>query len=178
MRGPHLLYNISCAPLFIPRPYITYGYLVNHACDGTFQYKQEEIKYSHITFTDNTVCLELIEKPPRCILKLLAEQCHMPGGCDAAYLTNLHSEFDSHPDYFKGDDRRNWDKEFGIRHYAGTVTYKVSGFVDKNRDTQQDVFFDSLEKSKKAFVMELVEYKVRWRHCGIDCPYSPDAFPP
>ena len=26
----------------------------------------------------------------------------MPGGCDAAYLTNLHSEFGAHPDYVKG----------------------------------------------------------------------------
>ena len=82
-------------------------------------------------------------------------------GGDAAYLTNIHTEFDSHKDYVKGDDRRNWDKEFGIRHYAGTVTYKVEGFVDKNRDSQQDVFFDYLEKSKKNFVHELVEFKVR-----------------
>lgn len=81
-------------------------------------------------------------------------------GCDAAYLTNIHTEFDSHKDYVKGEDRRNWDKEFGIRHYAGTVTYKVEGFVDKNRDSQQDVFFDYLEKSKKKFVHELVEFKV------------------
>ena len=80
-------------------------------------------------------------------------------GCDAAYLTNIHSEFESHQDYFKADDRRNWDKEFGIRHYAGKVTYKVEGFVDKNRDSQQDVFFDYLEKSGKAFVQELCEFK-------------------
>ena len=125
----------------------------------TLQYKQENIKFSHITFTDNTSCLEVIEKPPRCILKLLAEQCHMPGGCDAAYLTNLHSEFGSHSDYVKGEDRRNWDKEFGIRHYAGTVTYRVEGFVDKNRDSQQDVFFDFLEKSKKNFIQEICQFK-------------------
>ncbi len=81
-------------------------------------------------------------------------------GCDAAYLTNIHSEFSTHPDYVKGDDRRNWNKEFGIRHYAGTVTYAVKGFVDKNRDTQQDVFFDYLEKSDNALVQELCEFKV------------------
>lgn len=37
--------------------------------------------------------------------------------------------------------------------------YSVAGFVDKNRDSQQDVFFDFLEKSKKCFVQELCEFK-------------------
>ena len=74
-------------------------------------------------------------------------------------MTNIKKEFENHPNYCKGEDRRKWDKEFGIRHYAGTVVYSVSGFVDKNRDSQQDVFFDLLGKSKSPFVQQLVEYR-------------------
>ncbi|ODM96275.1 Unconventional myosin-X [Orchesella cincta] len=119
-------------------------------------YKSEGLNISEITFTDNNQILELIEKPPRCILKLLTEQCHLPKGSDLGFLNNLHSEFDTHhPCYEKGDDRRNWDKRFTIKHYAGNVMYTVHGFVDKNRDVQQDLFFNTLGESTHEFIRNI-----------------------
>ncbi|XP_075982800.1 unconventional myosin 81F isoform X2 [Anticarsia gemmatalis] len=120
-------------------------------------YRQEGIVYNQIQFTDNAACLELLEKPPRSLLKLLSEQCHMPKGSDGAYLTNIQGEFGEHQSFVKGA-RRKWEEEFGVQHYAGAVTYSVQGFVDKNRDTQQDAFIDHLSRSANPFVRELADY--------------------
>ncbi|KAJ2953414.1 hypothetical protein O0L34_g1004 [Tuta absoluta] len=134
-------------------------------------YKLEGIKYSQIQFTDNSACLELLEKPPRSLLKLLSEQCHMPKGSDSAYLTNIQGEFGEHQSFVKGS-RRKWEEEFGVQHYAGAVTYSVQGFVDKNRDTQQDAFIDHLSRSQNPFVRELADYVADLAPPGHDMSLS------
>ncbi|CAH2045125.1 unnamed protein product, partial [Iphiclides podalirius] len=134
-------------------------------------YRQEGIIYNQIQFTDNAACLELLEKPPRSLLKLLSEQCHMPKGCDGAYLTNIQGEFGDHQSFVKGS-RRRWEEEFGVQHYAGTVTYSVHGFVDKNRDTQQDAFIDHLSRSANPFVRELADYSQDLAPPGHDLTLS------
>lgn len=117
----------------------------------------------HITFCGSVMWTvhPLVQNVPCCIHSETKICLLMFQGSDLAYLTNLHAEFDGHPNYVKGDDRRRWEKEFGIQHYAGCVTYSVEGFVDKNRDVQQDVFFDFMSRSTNEFVQELTMYQVR-----------------
>ena len=78
-------------------------------------------------------------------------------------MQKIHHELDCHAHYVKGQDKRNWAREFGIRHYAGVVVYQANGFLDKNKDVQQEMFFDILEDSQSEFVTEIVQYRVR--HC-------------
>lgn len=132
-------------------------------------YAAEGIEFSHIHFVDNTACLELLEKSPSCVMKILAEECRFPKGTDETYIAKQHNEFEPHPHYIKGD-RRQWHLQFGILHYAGPVMYKVAGFLDKNKDVQQAQFFGVLETSRNGFVRGLPDFQdligVIWSHVG------------
>lgn len=48
----------------------------------------------------------------------------------------------------------------GIHHYAGPVVYQIKRFLEKNKDVQQDMFFDSLEVSTNPFSREITKYRV------------------
>lgn len=81
-------------------------------------------------------------------------------GSDQSYLEKLHHELGRHSHFVKGADKRLWSVEFGIRHYAGPVTYVVRNFLEKNKDVQQDMFFDFLEKSSCEFAREVTKFRV------------------
>jgi myosin-7 len=123
------------------------------------EYIREEINFAHIEFTDNTICLELLEKPPMCVLKLLDEECKIPKGSDTFYLEKQHAGLGAHPNYIKGKDQRRHGIEFGILHFAGAVTYTVDGFLMKNKDVDQALLFDMMRDSTDPFVKDVTRFQ-------------------
>ncbi|XP_072920381.1 myosin-IIIa isoform X1 [Hemitrygon akajei] len=96
------------------------------------EYKQEEVEWKTISFKDNKAILDLFLAKPLGILSLLDEQTAFPQATDWTFVDKLNHGFKRNPNFKLG---RSHDPVFTVVHYAGTVQYNASGFLEKNRDT-------------------------------------------
>ncbi|KAK3106305.1 hypothetical protein FSP39_017437 [Pinctada imbricata] len=105
------------------------------------EYIKEGIEWIHVEYFNNAVICDLIEKPNVGILAMLDEECLRPGTVtDDTFLEKLNQGCKDHPHYESKGCRKNQSDRslvhgtFRLKHYAGNVTYKVDGFIDKNND--------------------------------------------
>lgn len=117
------------------------------------EYSKEKIKWDHIKYDDNQECIDLIEKSPIGVISLLDEQCKLQKGTDKQFLTNLGQKLNGNSKLCSSGQYAN--EFFGIGHYAGTVFYAVSGFLEKNKDSLNPQLAQALEKSNLQLVKEL-----------------------
>ncbi|XP_003741654.1 unconventional myosin IC [Galendromus occidentalis] len=105
------------------------------------EYRNEGIEWSPIDYFDNKVICELVEEKHKGIIAILDEECVRPGGAtDKSFLTKLETAIRSNGHFLTYTNaspkiRKSIGRdEFRIVHYAGEVTYKVEGFLEKNND--------------------------------------------
>lgn len=109
------------------------------------EYVREGIDWQFITFNDNQVVIDLIESRPIGILCLLDEECKMPKGSDETWCAKLYHQIPVGEVFKK--PKFGWQGSFIIQHFADVVTYSVSGFLEKNRDTIWEEQIDLLKRS-------------------------------
>lgn len=114
--------------------------------------EREGIDTSELIFNDNQPCIELLQGRNG-IMSILDDQCNIPRSSDSTFMDKLRSQFKDHP--YLSTNPLHQD-QFSIRHYAGTVTYTVDGWLDKNRDLLKDDLEDLLRSSGDAIVRQLV----------------------
>ncbi|XP_025783316.1 myosin XVB [Puma concolor] len=99
-------------------------------------------------------CLDLLVDQPHSLLSILDAQTWLSQATDHTFLQKCHYHHGSHPCYAKPQLPL---PIFTVRHYAGTVTYQVHKFVDRNRDHLDPAVVEMLAQSQLQLVGSLFQ---------------------
>ncbi|XP_015277390.1 PREDICTED: unconventional myosin-Ic [Gekko japonicus] len=105
------------------------------------EYEAEGIAWEPVQYFNNKIICDLVEEKFKGIISILDEECLRPGeATDMTFLEKLEETIKNHPHFLThkladAKTRKSLGREeFRLLHYAGEVTYSVSGFLDKNND--------------------------------------------
>merc|ERR1719362_1842212 len=114
---------------------------------------------------DLAACIIMFEKPLG-IWSILEEESNFPKATDKTYEDKVKAQhLGKSPCMVKAKSATDPHAHFAIVHYAGTVSYNVTGWLDKNKDPVNDSVVDVLKRG----TCELM--KVLWAdHPGQSAP--------
>merc|ERR1711881_300856 len=114
---------------------------------------------------DLAACIIMFEKPLG-IWSILEEESNFPKATDKTYEDKVKAQhLGKSPSMAKAKSATDPNAHFAIIHYAGTVSYNVTGWLEKNKDPVNDTVVDVLKRGS----CELM--KVLWLdHPGQSAP--------
>lgn len=122
------------------------------------EYKREGIQWTFIDFgLDLQACIDLLEKPLG-ILSILEEESMFPKATDKSFEEKLKTNhLGKSPNFIKPKPPKPGQAEahFAIVHYAGTVPYNLTGWLEKNKDPLNDTVVDQLKKASNSLSVEI-----------------------
>uniref|UniRef100_A0A8B9VVJ1 Uncharacterized protein n=3 Tax=Anas TaxID=8835 RepID=A0A8B9VVJ1_9AVES len=113
------------------------------------EYKKEGIEWTFIDFgMDLAACIELIEKPMG-IFSILEEECMFPKATDTSFKNKLYDQHLGKSSNFQKPKPTKGKAEahFSLIHYAGTVDYNITGWLEKNKDPLNETVIGLYQKS-------------------------------
>uniref|UniRef100_A0A8B9P9D1 Myosin heavy chain n=1 Tax=Apteryx owenii TaxID=8824 RepID=A0A8B9P9D1_APTOW len=113
------------------------------------EYKKEGIEWEFIDFgMDLAACIELIEKPMG-IFSILEEECMFPKATDTSFKNKLYDQHLGKSNNFQKPKpgKGKVEAHFSLVHYAGTVDYNITGWLEKNKDPLNETVVGLYQKS-------------------------------
>merc|ERR1712109_426042 len=129
------------------------------------EYVAEGVEWAPVDFgMDSAACIIMFEKPMG-VWAILEEESLFPKATDKSFEEKLKSSLGKLPCFAKAKSATDKNAHFACVHYAGTVSYNVTGWLEKNKDPVNDTVVDILKKSSNNLLVFL------WReHPGQSAP--------
>ena len=102
-------------------------------------YVREGLDWANVDFgMDLQKCIDMFEKPMG-FLAIFEEESLFPKATDATFAEKLNTNMlGKWTQFAKANPKPDPDAHFAVIHYAATVSYNLTGWLDKNKDPLND----------------------------------------
>jgi len=119
------------------------------------EYVKEGIDWEMVDFgMDLQSCITMFEKPLG-ILAILEEESLFPKATDKTFEEKLKANLGKCSTFSKPITKTDKNAHFAIVHYAGTVSYNVTSWLEKNKDPLNDTVVEQLKSGENPLIVHL-----------------------
>merc|ERR1712158_154585 len=117
------------------------------------EYVKEGIDWAMVDFGMDLAAAIIMFEKPMGIWAILEEESLFPKATDKSFEEKLKASLGKLPVFLKPQSKTDKNAHFAISHYAGIVSYNVTGWLDKNKDP---VNYTVVEVMKSTSTCELL----------------------
>merc|ERR1711899_524458 len=119
------------------------------------EYVREGLEWGNVDFgMDLQKCITMFEKPMG-LLAILEEESLFPKATDQSFAAKLHENLLGKCENFqKASPRPDPNAHFAVVHYASTVSYNLTGWLEKNKDPLNDTIIELFKNGSNLLLIE------------------------
>merc|ERR1712079_368891 len=118
------------------------------------EYVREGLDWANVDFgMDLQKCIDMFEKPMG-LLSVFEEESLFPKATDQTFCEKLHANLlGKWANFAKPNPRPDPDAHFAVIHYAATVSYNLTGWLEKNKDPLNDTIVEMIKNGGNAMAI-------------------------
>merc|ERR1711936_567096 len=119
------------------------------------EYVREGLDWANVDFgMDLQKCIDMFEKPMG-LLAVFEEESLFPKATDQTFCEKLHTNLlGKWTQFAKPNPRPDPDAHFAVIHYAATVSYNLTGWLEKDKDPLNDTIVELIKNGGNQLAIE------------------------
>merc|ERR1719461_97475 len=119
------------------------------------EYVKEGLDWANVDFgMDLQKCIDMFEKP-MALLAIFEEESLFPKATDQTFAEKLMSNLlGKWANFAKPNPRPDPDAHFAVIHYAATVSYNLTGWLEKNKDPLNDTIVEMIKNGSNSLMIQ------------------------
>merc|ERR1719284_2292365 len=117
------------------------------------EYVREGIDWVMVDFGMDLAAAIIMFEKPMGIWAILEEESLFPKATDKSFEEKLKASLGKLPVFLKPQSKTDKNAHFAISHYAGIVSYNVTGWLDKNKDPVNDSVVELMKSTSSCVLL-------------------------